>query len=141
MIFVDTSAWFAVYSSRDVNHPSAHAYLRQAIEPLVTPDYVVDETLTLLRVKGFSARAAAFGRRIFDERSIHLVKVTESDLERAWAVFRMFDDKGWSFTDCTSFAVIERLGIKRAFAFDHHFQQFGLVVVQPTSTGGSTEQT
>jgi len=32
----------------------------------------------------------------------------------------------FSMVDCTSFAVIERLGIRRAFAFDVHFRVFRL---------------
>ncbi len=42
-------------------------------------------------------------------------------------VFRRYQDKQWSFTDCTSKVLIERLGIAEAFAFDHHFEQFGTV--------------
>ena len=38
-------------------------------------------------------------------------------------------DKTFSYTDATSFAVMGRLGLKTAFAFDPHFRQFGLDVV------------
>jgi predicted nucleic acid-binding protein len=44
-------------------------------------------------------------------------------------VFQRFHDKEWSFTDCTSRVVMQRLGIQRAFAFDDHFRQFGTVTV------------
>lgn len=40
-------------------------------------------------------------------------------------------DKQWSFTDCTSRVVMERLGIQKVFAFDDHFRQFGTVTVVP----------
>jgi len=46
-------------------------------------------------------------------------------------LFRDYADKRWSFTDCTSKVVMERLGIRTAFAFDHHFKQFGDVKVVP----------
>ena len=42
-----------------------------------------------------------------------------------------FDDKQWSFTDCTSRVVIDRLSLPTAFAFDEHFRQFGNVTVVP----------
>jgi uncharacterized protein len=48
-----------------------------------------------------------------------------------WSVFKTFSDKGWSFTDCTSRVLMERLGIAQAFAFDEHFRQFGTVTVVP----------
>jgi len=47
-------------------------------------------------------------------------------------VFRRFRDKGWSFTDCTSRVVIDRLSIPTAFALDQHFRQFGNVTVVPS---------
>jgi len=52
-------------------------------------------------------------------------------VQAAWEVFRQFRDKQWSFTDCVSRVVIERLSIPAAFAFDEHFRQFGNVAVVP----------
>lgn len=40
-----------------------------------------------------------------------------------------YEDKTFSYTDATTFAVADRLGIRRAFAFDKHFVQFGLGLV------------
>ena len=58
-------------------------------------------------------------------------KITTADLTLAWKVFEEFDDKNWSFTDCTSKVVMEQLGIEVAFAFDHHFHQYGTIRVVP----------
>jgi uncharacterized protein len=57
--------------------------------------------------------------------------VTSEDIIRAWEVFRQYHDKEWSFTDCTSKVMMERLQISQAFAFDSHFEQFGTVVRLP----------
>lgn len=38
-------------------------------------------------------------------------------------------DKSYSYTDATSFAIMGRLGLRTAFAFDPHFRQFGFHVV------------
>lgn len=131
MIFVDTSAWFAVFSRRDANHAAAAVAIRTFREPLVTTDYVVDETLTLLRARGESRRSLAFGCRIIDGGWARLAHITEADFADAWRLYPSFHDKQWSFTDCTSRIVIQRLGIPRAFAFDDHFRQFGVVAVLP----------
>jgi uncharacterized protein len=57
MIFVDTGAWFASIVPWDANHNAAVAWLMQNHDPLFTTDYIVDETLTLLRVRNESARS------------------------------------------------------------------------------------
>jgi len=38
---------------------------------------------------------------------------------------RVYTDKTFSYVDCSSFAVMERLRITAAFAFDPHFEQYG----------------
>jgi len=131
MIFVDTSAWFAIYSLRDVNHAAAICEARSFREQLITTDYVVDETLTLLRARGENRRAIAFGQRVIDGNSAQIVTISELDFASAWKLFHTYHDKTWSFTDCTSRVIIERFGIRQAFAFDDHFRQFGTVTVVP----------
>jgi uncharacterized protein len=48
MIFVDTVAWYACVVPSDPNHAAAAAWLHANHSPLLTTDYVIDETLTLL---------------------------------------------------------------------------------------------
>jgi hypothetical protein len=131
VIFVDTSAWYALSLVRDVNHHDANCLLASVKEPLVTSDYVVDETLTLLRSRGESQRALKFGQKVIDGGFAAIVTISEADFADAWQIFRRFADKGWSFTDCTSRVLMERLRIQKAFAFDDHFRQFGMVTVVP----------
>jgi predicted nucleic acid-binding protein len=38
-----------------------------------------------------------------------------------------YTDKSFSYTDATTFAVMERLGINEALAFDQHFPQYGFL--------------
>ncbi len=63
--------------------------------------------------------------------AVRLYYLTPEDIGAAWQVFRQYEDKEWSFTDCTSKVVIEKLGLTHAFSFDHHFRQFGTVTVVP----------
>ena len=44
-----------------------------------------------------------------------------TNLEAAWRIAQAFPDQDFSFTDCTSFALMERRGIDEAFTFDAHF--------------------
>lgn len=131
MIFVDTSAWFASAVASDINHVAAIRWLRQNKQPLLTTDHVVDEILTLLKVRGQLAVALSLGQNLFDGNLSHIHHVTEIELRAAWQTFRQFADKEWSFTDCTSKVIMNKLGLARAFAFDQHFRQFGSITVVP----------
>ena len=131
MIFVDTGAWYASLVPTDPDHSRAVQWLAANQSPLLTTDYVVDETLTLLRVRGERQRALALGARFFNQELAEMHKITSTDLTLAWEIFEQFDDKNWSFTDCTSKVVMEQRNIKVAFAFDHHFHQFGTIQVVP----------
>ena len=131
MIFVDTSAWFGCVVPSDDNYLSASRWFSENNEPLLTTDYVVDETLTLLRARGETARAENLGKAFFSDSLCTVYFLTESDIRETWQVFQRFSDKEWSFTDCSSKVVMSKMGIGMAFAFDHHFNQFGSVVVLP----------
>ena len=52
--------------------------------------------------------------------------VTPADEKKAKEIIQRYTDKEFSYTDATSFAVMERLGITAAFVFDTHFKQYGL---------------
>ncbi len=131
MIFVDTGAWFAAVTPSDPQHSRATAFLAASQDSLITTDYVIDETLTLLRARGEYQRALILGERFFAGDIAEVVYLTEDDVRRAWGIFHNYADKQWSFTDCASKALCDRLGIKTAFTFDRHFKQFGSVTVVP----------
>ena len=131
MIFVDTGAWYASLVPADPDHSRAVHWLATNSFPLLTTDYVIDETLTLLRVRGERKRALMLGARFFHDGVAEIHKITTADLRLAWKTFEQFEDKNWSFTDCTSKVVMEQLNITEAFAFDRHFHQFGTIHVVP----------
>lgn len=56
-VFVDTGAWFARFVPTDPDHAAAKAWLDSNTQPLITTDYVVDELLTLLRIRSEFQRA------------------------------------------------------------------------------------
>ena len=56
-------------------------------------------------------------------------RITEDDESSARAILRPYPDKTFSSQDATTFAVMERLGLKTAFAFDPHFRQHGFQVM------------
>ena len=130
-VFVDTGAWFAYFVRRDADHEGAIEWMRGNRQTLVTTDYVLDELLTLLKLRESYRVAAAAGEALLQHNVAIVERITETEFRTAWQVFRQYRDKAWSFTDCTSKVVMERLGITRAFAFDTDFEQFGTIVRVP----------
>ncbi len=147
---MDTGGWVGYISPDDEYHLQAEHWMRGNRQILVTTDYVLDESLTLLKARGEPARARQLGSLLFGGirigaagsapatagatsggNIVRLYYLTPEDIISAWQVFRQYEDKEWSFTDCTSKVVIEKLGLAHAFSFDHHFRQFGTVTVVP----------
>lgn len=133
MIFVDTSGWFAMTVPTDQDHLAVAQVFREATEPLLTTDYIVDETLTLLQARGYGQRANALGEALFSGAVAELHYLSKVEIQGAWQLFRHYRDKKWSFTDCSSKIIIESRGITQAISLDHHFRQFGNLRVLPES--------
>jgi len=135
VIFVDTGAWFAVAVGNDPDHEAAMRWLRHNREPLITTDYVLAEIATLIRMRDKTARghrlAVRVASSILSQQSAVLHKVAAADLQKALQLFRDYSDHLFSFVDCTSFAVMERLGITHAFAFDTHFDEYAGIIRLP----------
>lgn len=84
-----------------------------------------------MKQRGEYQQALDLGESILFRNIADLELVSLEDIENAWNVFKRFRDKGWSFTDCTSYIVMKKLSVTKAFAFDEHFSQFGNVEVVP----------
>ena len=100
-IFVDTGGWYASVVPADPNHGAVVSLLMSTHPTLVTTDYVVDETLTLLRARGDGDKAIVLGRQFFDLSTANVHRLTPDELRAAWELFRDRPDRDWSFTDCT----------------------------------------
>ena len=130
-VFVDTGAWFAYFVRRDPDHAASVDWMRQNRQSLVTTDYILDELFTLLKLRESHRVAVAAAAALLGQSVTRLERIGESDFRMARGVFERYSDKEWSFTDCTSKVVIDRLAITHAFAFDHHFEEFGTVIRVP----------
>lgn len=131
MVFVDTGAWFAWHVPGDPDHAIIQEWFKSNRQPLVTTDYCVDETLTLLVARKRPVLAFDAGRAFFDQNVAEIHFVTPPQIHRAWILFQQRAAAGWSFTDCTSKIVIDDLDIRMAAALDDHFRQFANVAVVP----------
>jgi predicted nucleic acid-binding protein len=119
---VDTGAWYAICDTSDEHHTQARIFYEKTIGaiPLVTTDAILVETWALLSSRLGRNAAIALWETLRDSFT-PIITLDQADIEVAWQIMNSFSDQNFSFTDCTTFAVMERLHIERAFAFDHHF--------------------
>jgi predicted nucleic acid-binding protein len=123
-VFIDTSAFCALAIPKDQNNSNAkaiHTKLQEQKAIIYTSDYVLDESYTLLKMRGSHTTSVKFMDEI-GKSHINILRIDEHIETAAKTIFRKFEDKRLSFTDCTSFVLINQFGIEAVFAFDEHFK-------------------
>ncbi|MBW3623278.1 MAG: PIN domain-containing protein [Armatimonadetes bacterium] len=126
--FLDTSYLLALELSSDRNHSRAQTHwnrVKSSLPPLLTTSYIFDEVVTFLNSRGHHAKAVQIGQTLLQSPTIHLLHVDVMLFHAAWDYFRRHNDKAYSLTDCISFVVMQQMGIRSAYTFDHHFTQAG----------------
>ena len=127
-LFVDTSAWLALNDKNDQYHGEAvsrSAKVKQQKIQLVTSEYVFDESITIIRYRVSHRAAVILGDALMSSTIVSIQEIRDEERLKAWALFKKYGDKELSFTDCTSFALMMKLKLHKAFAFDDHFKQIG----------------
>ncbi len=130
VVFVDTSALYALMSQRDLNHERALTQWQEWLESpvdFVTSNYVILETTSLIQnrlgiqaLKEFNAKALPLLDVYWISEEVHKISMQMLlDTNR----------RQLSLVDCSSFAVMNELGINSAFAFDQHFAEQGFTVL------------
>jgi predicted nucleic acid-binding protein len=131
-LFVDTAGWMACADAGDPAHDPARAARDSALEAgrfLLTTDYVVDETLTLIRMRLGLPAAEAWWDQVEGSLRVRHEAIDALRAEKARAVMFRHRDKDYSFTDCTSFVVMRELRLKDVLTTDRHFRQMGFHVL------------
>ena len=132
MIFLDTGFLYALIDADDKSHARVRRVFeeergRRLSESVLTTNHVLAETLTLLRKRGKQdartrhARAVDVGQQLYAGRFGRIHQVTAEEERAAFDYFTKHDDQDYSFVDCTSFVVMEKLGIREAWAVDRDF--------------------
>ena len=127
-IFVDAGWFKGIIDKTDDHHVRAKSIFRSFKKnklALLTTNFVVGETFTLVR----KSCGLYWARRLNElminlKSSLDIERVTGEDEGRVWEWF-WYDWRELSYTDCTSFAVMERLGMKKVATFDEHFELAG----------------
>jgi hypothetical protein len=131
-VFVDTSGWYALMDRRDAGHGAVTAFVAQAARSgtrLVTTDYILDESCTLTKARAGSSMALRFLELIAGTTALDLEWIDAERFRRAEAYFRKHLDQAFSFTDCTSFVVMQQLRVSQVITSDEHFRIAGFEVL------------
>ena len=130
--FVDSGAWIALALSRDPLHTQAREQweaLRTAGAKLHTSVPVVIETFTFLERNANRDVALLWKDSIYETGTVKIQPCNLKDLEQSWKYFKRTDLHKLSSVDATSFVIMERVGLRLAFTFDHHFSVAGFRLV------------
>lgn len=131
-IFIDTSGFFAILVAQDDRHAAAKRLLsnsRKKLRQFVTTDYVLDETATLLKARGYRHLVPIFFDTVFDSMACVVDWIDMERFQKTQMFYLKQIDHDWSFTDCVSFIVMRQRRLTQAFTKDAHFEQMGFAVL------------
>lgn len=126
IVYVDTSALYAVLDRDDENHAIALELWRKLLagsDELATTNYTVLETVALSQARLGIEAVRAFTTDIVPLLSVDWVG---EDLHRAaTAALLTTAKRRLSLVDCVSFEAMRARGIRTAFTFDAHYSRHG----------------
>jgi predicted nucleic acid-binding protein len=129
-VFLDTSALYAVLDRGDDQHQAAAGGWLALLDegrPLLTSNYVIVETAAVVQHRLGIEAVRAFHDDVLPLVSVHWVG--EDEHAAAMAALLTAGRRRLSLVDCTSFEVMRRRGIRRAFAVDPHFAEQGFTTL------------
>lgn len=130
-LFVDTAGWMAMADAADPHHSHCISARDEWLSrgSLVSTDYILDETLTLLRFRLGLSAAMKWWDQVEASSRVRWEWITPERAEKARSWFFRWKDKSFSLTDCSSFVVMRELRIRGALTTDSHFRQAGFRMV------------
>ena len=129
---MDTGGWMSLADESDPLHLGCMRTRDGWLEHggiLVTSDYVMDETLTLIRMRIDIKAAERWWEQVAESPRVKWEWINAERDEKARAWFFRWKDKSFSFTDCTSFIVMRELHINKALTGDRHFLEAGFEIL------------
>jgi predicted nucleic acid-binding protein len=125
MIFIDTSAFYALIDLSNKYHDSAAeawASIRDRPDQLACSNYILLETIALLQNR-LGMTAVQDFISLTNRITVFWIGIEQHNL--AIAALVTAGRRGISLVDCTSFETMRSRGIRTAFTFDTHFAEQG----------------
>jgi predicted nucleic acid-binding protein len=128
-VFADAFYWFAVLNRRDEYHETAKRHAGSFSGSILTTQWVLAEVADALAGSKARGLVGPFFQQLGENDAVTIIDASASLFHRGIELYRDRPDKGWSFTDCTSFVVMKEHGVSEALTGDQHFAQAGFVVL------------
>lgn len=126
----DTGALLAMTLKNDRHHADAKTFLQEHPQArFVVTDLILAELVTRLRARAGAERAVAAANSLLASRRYEVLFTDAAILDDALRLMTRFAEHPLSLTDCVSFAVMSRLRLMAAFAFDDDFRKCGYRMV------------
>ncbi len=124
-VLLDTSAILGLFNSTDQWHEKARhgfALLVEEKRPIYLTNLAIAEAHSLILLRLRESIAQAWLDSI---KTNNIVYHEPQDHGAILGLLRRNQGRGFSYVDVFSFLVMERKGLRLAFTFDRHFQDYG----------------
>lgn len=131
-LFLDTSFALALSIVRDQHHAAAVELarrMRAERAQLITTHAVLLEIGNAMAKARQRAAGIDLVEALQDDPAVEIVPLSQELFAEGVALYRRYEDKEWGLTDCISFAVMHRRGLREALTADNHFRQAGFRAV------------
>ena len=132
-IFIDTWGWLSLGDAREKKHNIVKAYYKKVRNhdcTVITSDYILDETITLLYKRLYPDTASKALDKIFKAEKmnyLYVARINKHRFETAKQLrLKLHDKPNISFTDITSMVVMQELNIQNIITEDMHFEHVGM---------------
>jgi predicted nucleic acid-binding protein len=136
LVFVDASAWIALYHKKDKYHQSAWSIYSQLLEEGKTflfSNWVAYEAISILKSRVNYDAAKSLWDVLQDAELSQIIQIGKRLEEQAVSLFWRYEDKSWGIVDCSSILLMEMKECSQAFGYDHHFveatKQYGFILL------------
>lgn len=127
---MDTTIWVSGVDDSDALHEDGSAVLEALAEgrlsSAMTTDFVLDETLTLLKMRGGKAESIVEAiNGILSSAMVDVIYVDGALFGQALSTYKKY--KKLSFTDAVTLTVMQRRKVREIFSHDSDFDLKGIV--------------
>lgn len=129
---MDTSGWANLFIRSEPFYRSATELIEHILrdgDSVVTSNYVLAELSALLMSPLRLPRSERLNllNQIRTTLWVHVIHIDEHLDAASWEYLNSRSDKDFSLVDCSSFVVMQRLGLKAALTGDRDFERAGFV--------------